>query len=230
VTSLYFVWWLDWVAISGLFSSTTDQGGNFVLLSSKIAGNPSKTVYPFTYIAVAFSFIAVAYIVYKAERRSGLKNLAWVIPIALLVANASSMGMVYIYEQVFISLYNVTYHSTYWWGIYWSWTQGGAPLTILDMSWVLATIPWWRRENLRMVLVATAIFLISMLVWFEMGFQIVESGNVYAYALNTISRISSQSILFFLVVPKSQLHRIARPRKEIQRLEMKVAKVLKLVK
>jgi hypothetical protein len=191
VTSALLGYWFAWVAVTALVHPMSDSGGNLVYLSTA-AGH---TVYPFTYIAAIAGFVGVTFAVYFAERPSRAALV-----LAPLVGYVSAIGMINVYEQVFLVGLESTTHSSFWWGVDWG-TPGAAIFSFLGLTWVLAGLPWWRRANLPLAAPWIALWLGSMALWMGLGFPSVQSGLAWVYALNTVSRVASEMILVALVTP-----------------------------
>ena len=186
-----FAYWFLWVAVSGLFGQRTDSGGNLVLYAT----GPNHTVYPFTYLAAGLSFVLLMFFIYRRERPK------WdAIIIAPLAAYLSSVGMINVYEQVFLA---GTFHATggtYGYGVDWG-SVNGALFSIFGISWLLASAPWWDRKNAQLAGALIGVFVVSILAWVAIGFPVVETGSPSVYFLNTVSRVTSQLIPVALVLP-----------------------------
>jgi hypothetical protein len=180
---------LIWLGLSLI----PDTGVTRLDLTALSPGN--NGVYPYTYVGAAASFVAVALAIYFQENKK-----LWAIPLAIIAANASSIGMLNVYEQVWVSLNQTAYHYSSWFILYWS-NETTATWSIIGMLWVLASAPWWNRKNLRLVLPTLVIFCVSMGIWFLLGMPTANSGSSVGLTLNAISRISSQVILIFLCLP-----------------------------
>jgi hypothetical protein len=162
-------------------------------LSALSPGN--NGVFPFTYIGAAASLIGVSVGIFYRENKK-----LWAIPLAIIASNASSIGMINVYEQVFVSLNQITYQYSYWFFIYWS-NEETATWTVIGMLWILASAPWWNAKNLRFVVSTLIVFGVSMGTWFLFGMPTSDSGSPLALALNAITRITSQAVLIFLCLP-----------------------------
>ncbi len=178
------------MVLSGVFRTASDPSGHLIFYSAG-AGKP---FYPFTLAATALSFVGVTYYVYKAERGAW-----WSLPLALLVALVSTVGMVNLYEQVFINFADLVWGASIWWQFYGN-SIGTFVGMLVGVSWVFAALPWWRSENrgLRRNVFFEA-YLLTMLVWLMLGMPSVELGTVQAYVLNALSRFLSQATLIVLV-------------------------------
>ncbi|MCI4356059.1 MAG: hypothetical protein L3K18_02790 [Thermoplasmata archaeon] len=209
VTSALLTYWFVEVILNGLLHVGSDVGGNLVFQST-----PQQVpFYPFTLAAALLSFVGVTYFVLRAE---GVRW--WSVLLALVVAEVSTVGMINLYEQLFIVPMQLASHNWYWINYYWG-GLGFAAATILGISWVLAGLPWWRRENARWAGGVFGAYLATMLVWLAIGFPSVESGSWAAYLLNTVSRLLSQATLVVLVADprwvarlRAHIRRLSRPR------------------
>lgn len=189
VSSALLAWRFVWVVVTGVFNVAADQSGHAIFFST----SQSKPFYPFTLAATALSFVGVSYYVYRAEC-----GRWWSLPLALLVGLVSTVGMVNLYEQVFINFADSVWKTNYWW--YYYGNSLGAFLTMLvGVSWVFGAVSWWRSENKRPAVRFFAVYLLSMLVWLVLGMPGVESGSIVSYSLNTISRFFSQATLIVLI-------------------------------
>ena len=187
-----FGFWFDYAAATALFNPERDSAGHLIF---KVAGY-SNTVYPFTYVAVALSFVGVCYFCFIRERkhRSTIASLV----IGALVANAASIGMINVYEQFFVSAWflvpadvgNAIYWSQYYWG-----SAGAVSATVSGLLLVLTVMPWSNKRNLRYVMPLAAIYAMAMLAWIAAGYGAPRTGNTLDYLMNAISRISSQLML-----------------------------------
>jgi hypothetical protein len=186
-------YWYAWVAITAVLHPASDPGGNLVYLSNA-AGH---TVYPFTYVAAALGFVGVTLFVYFEERPARSAAL-----LAVLVGYVSAIGMIGLYEQVFLVGLESSTHSTSWWVADWG-TPGAATWSLIGLTWVIAGLPWWRRANLVLTLPLVAVWIGSIAVWMALGFPSVQSGLGWGYALNTPSRIASELTVVALVTPDS---------------------------
>jgi hypothetical protein len=191
-------YWFAWVAVSALFHVSADAGGNVVLLGS----NADHAVYPFTYVAVGIAFIGLSYFVFDQER--GRRDAPFLGP---LVAYVGCVGMINLYEQIFlIGLYSSS-RSTYWlvqdWG-----TPPSAFFSAIGIFWVFASAPWWHRRNLSLAVPLLLAYAVSMGLWMAGGFPPVESGLGRVYALNTISRVTSELVPVALATPPRITSRI----------------------
>jgi hypothetical protein len=191
-TSALLTWWFVAVVVDGLYHVGSDVGGNLLFYSTA----QQHPFYPFTLVAAFLSFLGVTYFVVRAE---GIRW--WSVPLALVVAEVATVGMINVYEQFFIVPMQVADHDSYWLNQYWG-GLGHAAATILGMSWVAAALPWWRRENARLASGVFGAYLAAMAVWIAIGFPPVESGSWIAYLMNTVSRFLSQATLVVLVADR----------------------------
>ncbi len=189
VTSALLAWWFVWVVVTGIFSLGSDPSGHLIFFSS----GAGKTFYPFTLAATALSFFGVAYFVYRAER-----GRWWSVPLALLVSLVSTVGMVNLYEQVFINFADLAWKSGWWW-FYYGRNIDTFMGTLNGVGWVFAGLPWWLNENRKVAQRFFLAYLLTMLIWLILGMPGVESGSIAAYALNSLSRFFSQATLIVLV-------------------------------
>jgi hypothetical protein len=191
-------YWFAWAAVSAFRNVQSDAGGNLVFASSAA----STTVYPFTYFAAIGGFLALTLTVAVRGHRSNVLYLA-----APIVAYVSIVGMINVYEQVFLAGLETTTHSVWWWTNDWG-TLGSAGFSILGLSWSLAAFPWWRRANLVLAGPLVALFLGTMGIWILLGFPPVESGIPWVYALNAVSRVAATFIPVALTTPESWRERL----------------------
>jgi hypothetical protein len=198
ITSALLGYWFAWVAVTAIAYPGADSGGNLVYYSTA-AGH---TVYPFTSVAAALGVLGVGLGVYLAERPSRLAT-----PLALLVGYVGAIGMINLYEQVFLVGLETSTRSSYWWIVDWG-NPGAAVFSVVGVTWVLASLPWWRRANLGLAAPWIALWLGAMVVWMAFGFPPVESGLGWVYALNALSRIASEMIPVALVAPEGVRLRI----------------------
>jgi hypothetical protein len=214
-----YVWWFDYAAVSALFHPGTDAVGNLLF---RVPGY-SNTVYPFTYAAVAASFVGVALFVYRQERPLGSRLYAMVL--AGLVANLASVGMIDAYEQVFVTLmlysarlhpYGVAGFQLYWGSV------GAAAGTAAGLLLVLVVVPWSRRENAPGVILCLVVAGAAFAAWFFAGFAEPMNGGDLSYAMNATSRIASQLALVAAVSRRdwwtglvASLRSIRRPRSSL---------------
>jgi hypothetical protein len=191
-TSTAFVSWFDYAALTALVHPLNDVAGN---TDFQVLGY-SNVVYPFTFVGVALSGIGITFFVYR-EERSPL-GPARALLLALLVANLASIGMIDIYEQVWLGggyfIGPDRAASSAWFLLYWG-SAGGFGHTLGGILVVFAVLPWSRRENLPGVLLCAGIFAVSFLAWYANGFGGPSSGNLVDYAMNAVSRIASQAML-----------------------------------
>jgi hypothetical protein len=192
ITSALLGYWFAWVAVTAIAYPGADSGGNLVYYSSA-AGH---TVYPFTYVAAALGVLGVALGVYLAERPSRRA-----IPLALLVGYVGALGMINLYEQVFLVGLETSTHSNSWWVVDWG-SPGAAVFSFIGVTWVFASLPWWRRANLGLAAPCMALWLGAMGVWMAFGFPPVQSGLGWVYDLNALSRIASAMVPVALAAPE----------------------------
>ncbi len=175
-----------------------------------IALHPDRVIYPFTYLGAGLSFFVPLYYIFKAERKKGKMNFLLSLILGGLVADISSVGMLNVFEQVFVTFNQFAYHSDFWFVAYWG-TPAAALSTLMGLGFVFESMPWWRRLNLKLVFTCLALFVGGMIVWYLIGFP-SETSGVVTYSINAITRISSQMVLVFLVLP----FKIGVPRREDQ--------------
>lgn len=190
-TSAAVAYWFAWAAISALWNVGTDPGGNLVFESA----SAGTTVYPFTYLAAFLALGGLTASVYVQRRQGGFRFLG-----AALVGYVSVVGMINVYEQVFLAGLASHTHSSTWWVADWG-TVGTAAFTLLGLTWALASVPWWRRANLALAGPLLAVFVGTMGLWMLLGFPTVESGLGWVYALNAASRLTATLIPVALSTP-----------------------------
>src|SRR5271155_5450122 len=172
-TSALLGYWFAWVAVSALFHVGSNPSGETVF----VASGAGSTVYPFTYLAVAMAFVGLSYFVIRQEGRSRGSYL-----LGPLVAYVGCVGMINLYEQVYLLGALSSTRSTYWLSRDW----GAPPVAIfsfLGLTWVLASAPWWHRQNLSLAVPLIALFVVSMAIWIGLGFPSVSAGVGWVYAL-----------------------------------------------
>lgn len=192
-------WWFVWVVVTGIGHLGRDPGGSLVFQSPAA----DHVFYPFTLAAALLSLLGVAGAVAFRERGS-----RWAVPLGLLVGFVSTVGMINVYEQVFVAALETSTGSVSWWAYYWGGANGIG--TLLGLLGVAAVLPWVSRRNLRPAFVVLGIFLLGMLIWFAVGFPPVTDGSPTIYALNAATRLLSQGMLVLLVLPeevRAHLHR-----------------------
>lgn len=195
VVNLVGAYWFAWVALSAALNVRTDAGGNLVFL----APAADHTVYPFTYVAAIVGFALVLLVVFRAEWNHRDR-----IVVAPLVAYLTGVGMLNLYEQGFLAATVLSTHSTYWWTVDFG-TPGAALFSAIGLSWVLASAPWWRRQNRRLAACVAAVWVGSMVAWVALGFPSVETGGLTSYLLNATGRVAAQLVPVALVAPPRML-------------------------
>lgn len=179
--------WFDYAAITALTNIGTDPAGRLVFKSASLGSGVGKSIYPFTYLAAAVSLVGITYYIYKAEKQW------WAIPIGFLAARAATLGMINLYEQIFVVV-----GSDVWWRYYgkdWSTIMW----TALGVVWVLTAVPWWQRKNFKPAAICFVSYMVVMFIWLLVGHPTVESGSAVAYLLNAASRLLSQATQVILV-------------------------------
>lgn len=193
-----YVSWFDYAALSAIVHPTSDAAGH---LRFAVAGY-SNTVYPFTYVAVGLSLLGCTYGIFRVERLDRGPALAMVLGIA--VANIASVGMINLYEQVFVALNYLSPQGpivwTYWLGYYWGGPSAVAD-TLTGLLIVLTILPWSNPRNGPGVALFAGIFAAGSLLWFLHGYGAPPSGDALDYGLNATTRIASQLILVAAVLP-----------------------------
>lgn len=184
--------WFDGTLVTALLRFGTDPSGALVFETVNPNGDIIH-IYPFTLAAASFSLIGVTYYVFKTERTW------WAIPVGLLVARAATLGMINLYEQIFIGLGQIVWKVDVW-SKYYGGDLFNVMWTMLSVLWNITTLPWWRRRNAKPAAICFGLFLAVMVVWFLIGYPPVESGNYAAYALNATSRLLSQTTQVILVM------------------------------
>ncbi len=150
-----------------------------------------KRIYPFTYAAAILSLAGVAYYIQK-----GLGG--WIGLFAgVLVGVIATLGMIALYEHTFLKLGDLVWEPKFWDAVYG--TSFGRTVAVMELSWNLATLPWWKRKNLAPAAMVYAAYLGLMLAWLGTGFKPIESGDPVAYALNAATRLLSQAVPAVLV-------------------------------
>ncbi len=200
VSSALLSWWFVWVVVTGIFGFQSDPSGHFIFAST----GAGKTFYPFTLGVTALSFFGVTYYVYRAER-----GRWWSLPLSALVGLVSTIGMVNLYEQVFINFADLAWRANWWW-FYYGRSIDSFVWTLVGVSWVFAALPWWLKSNRRTAEHFFLTYLATMLVWLLFGMPGVETRSILAYVLNTLSRFFSQATLIVLVAKPLPLVEILR--------------------
>jgi len=218
VTLTAFIAWFDYAAVIALFHPSSDTAGNLLF---DVAGY-SNTVYPFTYIGVGLSGLGCAWFIYRQERRNRGRATAALIGIA--VANIASVGMINVYEQVWVLLTRLSPHGQGGWPVaaiqlYWG-SAGGVAGTVAGMLIVLTLLPWASRRNWPGVAFLVALFGVLTWVWFWGGYVSPPQGNSLDYWLNATTRVASQLILVAVVAPRDfiriLLHQLAQIRRGLE--------------
>ena len=188
--------WFDKTLVAALLRFGTDPSGTFVFETVNPNGDLIH-IYPFTLAAASFSLVGVTYYIFKTERKW------WAIPVGLLAARAVTLGMINLYEQIFIGLGQIVWKVDLWSKYY-----GGDPFnvmwTILSILWNITTLPWWQRRNAKPAAICFGLFLAVVVIWLLIGYPPVESGNHAAYVLNATSRLLSQTTQVILVMNPSR--------------------------
>ncbi len=183
--------WFDNTTAIALFHLSKDEAGNLIFIN--VSGQQRTGIYPFTLLAALLSLIGIGYFVYIKERK------LWAIPVAALVARASTLGMINLYEQVYVGLGSLVWTDNVW-SKYYGRDLSEGLWTIVNVLWVITSLPWWDRRNLKLAGGCFLSYLAVMLVWFSVGYPPVESGSTAAYVLNAISRFLSQGTQVLLVL------------------------------
>jgi hypothetical protein len=198
-TCTAFLLWFDYAALSAIVHPTVDSAGN---LRFQVPGY-TNTVYPFTYVGVATSVVGVAAFVFRQERTAIGRGAA--AALGLVVGNLASIGMLDVYEQVFIGLGYFTAHgradSIFWLNAYWG-TPGDAGFTLGGLLVVATVLPWSRRSNLPGVTMLAALSAGFLALWFVHGFWGPPNGDAFDYWMNGLSRGSTQLILVAAVADR----------------------------
>jgi hypothetical protein len=213
-----FLGWFDYAALTAVFYPSTDAAGH---ARFQVLGYPN-TVYPFTYVGVAVSLLGVAAFVYLRERAT-LGRLRGAI-LGLAIGNLASIGMVDAYEQVYIGLTGLTPQgqtvADAWLHFYWG-TAGGVAATLGGLLVLFAVLPWARRANWTGVLLCLGVYAASMAAWFEHGYGSPQNGDSLDYAMNALSRVSSQLALVAAVSPRDFLTSLAQGLRRIRRRSLR---------
>jgi hypothetical protein len=183
--------WFDKTIVTALLHFGTHPTRTLVFETVNPNGEIQR-IYPFTLVSALVSLIGVTYYIFRREKKW------WAIPIGLLAARAVTLGMINLYEQIFIGLGQIVWKVDIWSRYY-----GGDPSnlmwTILAILWNITTLPWWQRKNAKPAAICFGLFLVVMLIWLLTGYHPVESGNYAAYVLNATSRLLSQTTQVILV-------------------------------
>jgi hypothetical protein len=201
-----YVSWFDYAAVTAIVHPTSDAAGH---LRFAVSGY-SNMVYPFTYVGVGVSLFGCAYLIFRQERLGRGRVVAALI--ALGVANIASVGMVNIYEQVFVAL-NVQSPNgpvvwSFWVQYYWG-SASGAAATVTGMVIVLTVLPWASGRNWPGVLLCGGVFAVGSLVWFLNGYGAPPSGDALDYWMNATTRVASQLMLVAAVAPRDVVRELA---------------------
>ncbi|MEM4416602.1 MAG: hypothetical protein QXD32_00925 [Nitrososphaerota archaeon] len=179
--------WYDLRAYEALLHISHDRAGNIVFQSG------STVIYPFTYAAALISLVGVAYYLVRSERR------VLAVPVAILVARASTIGMMNLYEQVFTGVGSAIWQENVWLRYY-----GSDFITFMwgvsGMLWVITVAPWVRRANLVPVVLVMLGYVLGMVAWILTGYQPPDM-NRTSYLLNTVTRLLPHIALVFAVRP-----------------------------
>jgi hypothetical protein len=100
----------------------------------------NRVIYPFTYVGAGLSFCFLFYFIYKEERKTGKVNFLYSLMLGGLIADISSVGMLNVFEQLFVTFNQLAYHFDYWFIAYWG-TPEAALSTIIGLSFVLVSAP-----------------------------------------------------------------------------------------
>lgn len=121
------------------------------------------------------------------------------VPLALLVSYIATISTTMWYEQVYANPWDSANRSTYWYAFYYL-DHYKLLLVVVDMSLLLVAYPWFRRQNLKLVVLFSALTLAMFLGWFAAGFQFPTDSAV-AYFFNATSRLFSQIAIAVSVYP-----------------------------
>ncbi len=154
-----------------------------------IALHPDRTIYPFTYLGAGLSLFVPCYFIFKAERTKGKANFVYALAMGALVADVSSVGMLNVFEQVFVTFNQLACHFNYWFVAYWG-TPDAALSTLIGLAFVFETMPWWNRLNLKLVFVSLSLFVGGIVAWYLIG-----SPQRRAALCHTVSTPSLASLL-----------------------------------
>src|SRR3972149_5233200 len=130
--------WFDQTTAVALFHVGRDEAGNLIFIN--VSGQQRTGIYPFTLLAALLSMIGVGYFVYIKERK------LWEIPVAALVARASTLGMINMYEQVYVGLGSLVWKDNIW-SEYYGRDLSNGLWTIVNVLWLITSLPWWHRRN-----------------------------------------------------------------------------------
>jgi hypothetical protein len=203
-----FIGWFDYAALVAVFHPSSDAAGNLLFA---VVGY-SNTVYPFTYVGVGLSCLGCAWFIYRQERRDRRRAHAALIGVA--VANIASVGMVDVYEQVWVFLNYLSPHGHGGWTaaairFYWG-TAGGVAGTFAGLLIVLTVLPWASKQNWPGVAFLVSLFGVLSLVWLLDGYLSPPQGDSLDYWLNALTRVSSQLVLVAAVAPRDFLRFLVR--------------------
>ncbi len=200
--SAFLVWFDIWAA-TAILHPTRDGSGNVIFQVQGV----SNTVYPFTYVAVAASVLGIALCIYWYERASLGRWTAALL--GLVVGNLASIGMIDVYEQGFVTILAYTPGwqgaGRYWLHQYWLASATGFAGTLGGVLVVFSVLPWSRRANWKTVTLLGAVYLVSVAIWYHLGYQSPNAGNPTVYAMNAISRGATQLMLVAAVLPVDAL-------------------------
>lgn len=114
------------------------------------------------------------------------------------MANIASIGMIDLYEQLFVGLGYFTVHghasSAFWLGHYWG-SIGAAAATFGGMLVAFTVLPWSQLRNWPGVALCLGVFGLCMALWFIHGYWGPPNGDSFDYWMNALSRIVSQLAL-----------------------------------
>jgi hypothetical protein len=168
---------------------------------SFIAADKTNQVYFFTIAAAVVSVVVVSWSILKQER---FKRAY--LPLAILVAYVSTISVTMWYEQLYANLWDVYFHTSYWYEYYISGFIPGYGWVFIDMALVLVAYPWMRTANARLVAMALLLTLVSFTAWISVGYG-RPNVSVLDYSLNASSRIFSQLTLVASVLPSRRMPR-----------------------
>lgn len=176
------LWWYP-LHLLGAFAG-------FDLAAGALVDSSGAQVFSFTIGAAALSFV----LMFRWIKRAGS---AWWM--AAGVAYAATIGTTVWYEQVFATLLDFHFRSSYWFGFYWL-NPVQAFGVVFGMAVVFMAFPWFGRQNAKPVAILVAVTLACFAAWFITGYGYPTS-SPFAYAMNGGSRVASQLAVAFAVRP-----------------------------